>query len=188
MRDIQTTIMGNATADPTAHPQDDGSVTVKVRVAVTGRYFNAASQDYSDRKTEFLTVFVRRQLARNVLLSVRKGQALIVTGRLNSSEWTGEDGAQRFSLNLQAEAIGHDLTYGTSAYRRPLRGEDVPDIDPYSGETVERGTASRSEGDDDTVAGTAASALTVSSPAEEGETDSLTGEKTSEEDSLAPAF
>lgn len=136
MRDIQTTIMGNATADPTEHRQDDGTVTAKVRVAVTGRYFNAASQEYSDRKTEFVTVFVRRQMARNVLLSVRKGQPLIVIGRLHTSEWTGEDRAMRFSLNLQADAIGHDLTFGTSAYRRPLRGEEIPDIDPYTGEPV----------------------------------------------------
>ena len=56
MRDIQTIIMGNATADPTAHPQEDGSVTAKVRVAVTGRYYNTTSQDFADRKTEFITV------------------------------------------------------------------------------------------------------------------------------------
>lgn len=168
MRDIQTTIMGNATADPTEHPQDDGSVTAKVRVAVTGRYFNASSQEYSDRKTEFITVFVRRQLARNVLLSVRKGQPLIVSGRLNSSEWKGEDGAMRFSLNLQADAIGHDLTYGTSAYRRPLRGEDTPDIDPYTGETVLRSTSRPSE---DTAV-----------------TDALTVEEETAEDALAPTY
>ena len=137
MRDIQTIIMGNATADPTAHTQEDGSVTAKLRVAVTGRYFNASQQDYSDRKTEFLTVFVRRQAARNVLLSVRKGQPLIISGRLHTSEWTGEDGAPRFTLNLQAESVGHDLTYGTAAFRRPLRGGDTPDIDPYTGVMVD---------------------------------------------------
>src|SRR5699024_3479619 len=81
LRDTRTTLIGNATADPTAHPQEDGSVTAKVRVAVTGRYYNTTSQDFADRKTEFITVFVRRQLAQNVLRSVRKGQPLIATGR-----------------------------------------------------------------------------------------------------------
>lgn len=141
MRDIQTTIMGNATADPSAHQQEDGSVTAKLRIAVTGRYYNAAQQDYSDRKTEFITVFVRRQAARNVLQSVRKGQPLIVSGRLHTSEWTGEDGATRFSLNLQAETVGHDLTYGTAVFRRPLRGADTPDIDPDTGDVVDLGEA-----------------------------------------------
>lgn len=169
MRDIQTTIMGNATADPTLVQQEDGSISAKVRIAVTGRYYNASQQDYADRKTEFLTVFVRRQQAKYVLLSVRKGQPLIVSGRLHSSEWTGEDGAPRFSLNLQAEAIGHDLSYGTAAFRRPDRGQDVPDIDPYTGAVVPPvgGGATPSE---DTSA---------------EDLDPLTGKERSEEDSLA---
>ncbi|AXK45426.1 single-stranded DNA-binding protein [Brachybacterium saurashtrense] len=137
MRDIQTSIMGNATADPTAHRQEDGSVTAKLRIAVTGRYYNTTLQEYADRKTEFVTVFVRRQLARYVLLSVRKGQPLIVTGRLSTSEWTGSDGAPRHSLNVQAEAVGHDLTYGTAMFQRPQRSDTVPDIDPYTGEVVD---------------------------------------------------
>ena len=53
MRDIQTTVIGNATADPTEHKQDNGTVTAKVRIAVTGRYYNAATQDFADHKTEF---------------------------------------------------------------------------------------------------------------------------------------
>ena len=134
MRDIQTTIMGNATAAPSAHPQEDGSVTAKVRVAVTGRFYNSSVQDFTDRKTEFITVFARKHLARNLLASVHKGQPLIVTGRLNTTEWTGEDNTARHSLNIQAEAIGHDLSYGTTSYVRPLRSVDVPDMDPDTGE------------------------------------------------------
>ncbi|MGO1227899.1 single-stranded DNA-binding protein [Brachybacterium sp. AOP42-C2-15] len=152
MRDIQTTIMGNATADPTSHPQDDGSVTAKVRVAVTGRYYNSSAQDFTDRKTEFVTVFARKQLARNLLASVRKGQPLIVTGRLNTSEWTGEDNTARHSLNIQAEAIGHDLTFGSTSFARPLRSVDVPDMDPNTGEVLPAGTAveaDTSTGDDE---------------------------------------
>ncbi|HLQ80025.1 MAG TPA: single-stranded DNA-binding protein [Brachybacterium sp.] len=174
MRDIQTVIMGNATADPTLVRQEDGTVSAKVRVAVTGRYYNASQQDYADRKTEFITVFVRRQLARNVMLSVRKGQPLIVTGRLHSSEWSGDDGAMRFSLNLQAEALGHDLSFGTAAYRRPDRGEDAPDIDPYTGEAVPSPSA-------------APAAESTGEDAAEGR-DPLTGEERSAEESLAPSF
>lgn len=168
MRDIQTTIMGNATADPTAHPQEDGTITAKVRVAVTGRYYNLAAQDFTDRKTEFITVFARKGLARNLLASVHKGQPLIVTGRLNSSEWTGEDNAARHSLNIQAEAIGHDLSYGSTNFTRPLRSMDVPDMDPHTGEILPAGTL----GD-----------------AEEKDTENVpAAEEDSTEESYAPAF
>lgn len=168
MRDIQTTIMGNATADPTSHPQEDGSVTAKVRVAVTGRYYNSSAQDFTDRRTEFVTVFARKQLARNLLASVHKGQPLIVTGRLNTSEWTGEDNVARHSLNIQAEAIGHDLSYGATSFARPLRSVDVPDLDPNTGEVLSPGTA---DDVDESTAG-----------------DGTTADEKSTEDSYEPAF
>src|SRR5690625_4445183 len=136
MRDIQTVIMGNATADPTLVRQEDGTVSAKVRVAVTGRYYNASQQDYADRKTEFITVFVRRQLARNVMLSVRKGQPLIVTGRLHSSGWRGPAGAPRCSACRQAEAPGRARSLRTAASRRPDRGAEAPAPDPATGAAV----------------------------------------------------
>ncbi|WP_193104121.1 single-stranded DNA-binding protein [Brachybacterium sp. FME24] len=137
MRDIHTTLMGNATADPSERLQSDGSVTAIVRMAVTGRYYDSAKSDFIDRKTEFITVFARRALARNLLKSISKGQPLVVTGRLGSSEWTAEDGAVRYSLTLQAEAIGHDLTFGTTTFTRPLKTSEIPDHDPRTGEMLD---------------------------------------------------
>ncbi|WP_394214108.1 single-stranded DNA-binding protein [Brachybacterium vulturis] len=136
MRDIQTTLLGNATADPIERKQADGSPSASVRIAVTGSYFNSATGDFADRKTEFITVFARRNLARNLLASVRRGQPLVVSGRLSTSEWTGEDETLRHSLNIQAEAIGHDLTYGTATFSKPLRDRDTPDIDPQTATVI----------------------------------------------------
>lgn len=164
MRDIQTTLMGNVTADPSEHKQGDGTTTVKLRIAVTGRYYNTAVQDFTDRKTEFITIFARRALGQNVMRSVRRGQPLVVTGRMSTSEWQGEDGAARYSLNLQAEAIGHDLTYGTSVFTKPLRAQDVPNVDRDSGEIL---------------------ASAGSADPEDALTDT---DEEEDEDSLAPAF
>lgn len=150
MRDIQTTLMGNVTADPTEHRQEDGSTSVKLRIAVTGRYYNTATQDFADRKTEFVTVFARRGLGQNVMRSVHKGQPLLVTGRLNTSEWQGADGITRYSLNLQAESIGHDLTYGSSQFTKPLRAQDVPNVDPNSGEILTEASSANPEDADET--------------------------------------
>lgn len=136
MRDIQTTLMGNATADPSSRQHEDGSTTTIVRIAVTGRYYDSAKSDFTDRKTEFVSVYTRRALARNVLASVKKGQPLVVTGRLGSSEWQADDGTQRHTLTLQAEAIGHDLTFGTTAFARPVRPDEVPDVDRRTGEVL----------------------------------------------------
>lgn len=145
MRDIQTTLLGNATADPIERTQTEGVPSASVRIAVTGSYFNTTTGDFADRKTEFITVFARRSLARNLLVSVRKGQPLVVTGRLSTSEWTGEDEAPRHSLNIQAESIGHDLTYGTATFSKPLRDRDTPNIDPQTSAVVSSQPAEESE-------------------------------------------
>ncbi|MGP5484682.1 hypothetical protein ACTXMZ_17055 [Brachybacterium alimentarium] len=58
MRDIQTTLMGNATADPKSRPQEDGTLSASVRIAVTSRYYDSSKNDFTDRKTEFISIFV----------------------------------------------------------------------------------------------------------------------------------
>lgn len=139
MRDIRTTVMGNATADADVIQRSDGSTSAKVRIAVTSRYYDSDKDDYTDRKTEFITVWARRALARNVLRSVKKGQPLIVTGRLSSQEWTDDSGTQRFNLSINADAIGHDLTFGTTNFVKSLRQVDTPDIDEQTGEIIKPG-------------------------------------------------
>lgn len=134
MREIRTTLIGNATGDPQLREGKDGPDTTILRMAVTPSYFDNEKGAFGDRKTEFVTVFVRRNLGRNVAGSITKGQPLIVTGRLGSSEWTGDDGVVRHSLTMNAEAVGHDLTFGTAVFARPLKASDVPDHDPHTGE------------------------------------------------------
>lgn len=136
MRDLRTTVTGNVAKDVTEHRYEDGTVTAVIRLASTSRYFDQESKDYLDRKTEFFTVFARRALARHVIDSVRKGDPLIVSGRLGSSEWT-RDGRTGFSMTIQAEAIGHDLTFGTAAFERAGRRGAEPLVDEHTGETVE---------------------------------------------------
>lgn len=143
MRDIRTTLMGNATGDPPSRrdlPPDGTPPSALVRIAVTGRYFDPSKESFEDRKTEFITVFARRNLARNLTASVKKGQPLIVTGRLSSSEWKDSDGTQHISLVMQAEALGHDLSYGAATFRKPLRTQDVPEVDERTGEIVGGGS------------------------------------------------
>lgn len=136
MRELRTTAMGNVAKDITIHEYSDGGMTAIIRLAVTSRYYDQGAKDFTDRKTEFITVYARRALARHVQTSVSKGDPLIVTGRLSTNEWEREDGNPGHSLVINAEAIGHDLTYGTAEYTRSPRRRDEPDIDENTGEIV----------------------------------------------------
>ncbi|MGP9693322.1 single-stranded DNA-binding protein [Brachybacterium sp. AOP25-B2-12] len=135
MRDLRTTITGNVAKDVTEHRYDDGTVTAVIRLASTSRYFDQDRNDFTDRKTEFFTVYARRALARNVIDSVRKGDPLIVSGRLGSAEWV-KDGVSGFSMTVQAESIGHDLTFGTDTFARSSRRTATPLVDERTGEIL----------------------------------------------------
>ena len=67
--------------------------------------------------TNWYTVSAFRQLAVHAQQSLHKGQRVIVTGRLRVSTWENASG-KGTSVDIDAEAIGHDLLWGTSDFRR----------------------------------------------------------------------
>lgn len=136
MRDLRTTITGNVAKDIAEHRYEDGTVTAVIRLASTSRYFDQDKGEFTDRKTEFFTVYARRALARHVIDSVAKGDPLIVTGRLGSAEWV-KDGRPGFTMTVQAEAIGHDLTYGAGRFERASRRGEAPLVDENTGELLD---------------------------------------------------
>ncbi len=52
--------------------------------------------------------------------SLRRGDPVLVGGRLRTNVWT-KDGIEHERLVLEATSVGHDLTWGTSAFRRVSR-------------------------------------------------------------------
>lgn len=135
MREILTTIRGNATRAPEDRTNKDGSRAANLRLAVNSRYYNRVKGEFADRKPEYVTVYCHRRLAEHALASVKKGQPLVVTGRVGLAEWTREDGTEGYSLTMQADAIGHDLSFGTTTFTKAVRNTDAPDIDPDTGYT-----------------------------------------------------
>jgi len=62
-------------------------------------------------------VIARHQLAENALRSLIKGQYVIVTGALAIRDWeSGERSG--VSVEIEADTIGHDLSYGTAVFNR----------------------------------------------------------------------
>ncbi|WP_431313539.1 single-stranded DNA-binding protein [Streptomyces lydicus] len=127
------TLVGNA-ATAVEHRLTAAGVTVaRFRLAATSRRWDKAQERWTDGETSFYTVRSWRGLADNVAASVAVGEPLIVQGRLRlrEGEQPPEKGGQRwFSAEVDAVAIGHDLTRGTAAFRRVLRalrtGADGP--------------------------------------------------------------
>lgn len=104
------------------------------RMASTRRWFDRGAGAWRDGRTEWFTVKLWRQAAANAARSLRKGDPVVVHGRLSTEEWISPEGP-RTSLVIEANAVGHDLTFGSTHFARTLAGGEQP-AEEASGEDV----------------------------------------------------
>lgn len=127
MRDTLVTLHGWVGNDVTHRVVNDVSV-VNMRVASTPRVRRGG--EWRDGQTTWFTVTAWRALADHVSSSVKKGDAVIVHGRLRSESWEREDGQVATTLAVEAQLVGHDLTRGTSVFWKASK-PDRSDSDPH---------------------------------------------------------
>jgi single-strand DNA-binding protein len=87
------------------------------RVGVTPR-IRRRNGDWVDGQTSWFSVSCWRQLADNVRSSVKKGDPVLVHGRLRTDVWERGDGHSSVTHVVEALHVGHDLARGTSAFVR----------------------------------------------------------------------
>lgn len=125
------TISGNVGRDPELKYSASGTAVVKFSVAdTTGKDDN--------KKTVWHDVVVFKEQAEHVAASVKKGSRVIVTGRLDKSEYTGKDGVKKqrveviaddVSISLRWSAYGDDNNINTA--KDLLNATDVEDEEPF---------------------------------------------------------
>lgn len=116
MTDI-VTIVGKVATDPNRAQIGGGASVTNFRLASTHRRFDQATQSWVDSGTNWYSVAAYRRLGEHAKASLRTGDSVIVTGRLRIRNWES-NGKNGTSVDIEAEAIGHDLRWGTSAYLR----------------------------------------------------------------------
>lgn len=120
MNETMVTVVGNAATSADYRTTQSGVPAVRFRLAATVRRFDQASGGWTDAYTNFFTVWAWRQLADNVAASVAIGEPLLVRGRLRVREYEKE-GVRCTDPTIDATAVGHDLGWGTAAFRRVSR-------------------------------------------------------------------
>ena len=119
------TITGLTATDPRHVTTSDGVAITSFRFASTDRRYNRATDKWEDGDTAWFTVSAFRGLAENVKASVHKGDRLIISGRLRVRDWETND-RKGTDVDIEADAIGHDLTWGITTYvRTPTQGADT---------------------------------------------------------------
>lgn len=120
------TIVGKVATDPNQAQTGGGVAVTNFRLASTHRRFDQSAQAWVDSGTNWYSVAAYRQLGEHAKASLRSGDSVIVTGRLRIRNWES-NGKSGTSVDIDADAIGHDLRWGTTAYRRSARsGVDAP--------------------------------------------------------------
>ncbi|MEJ1086984.1 single-stranded DNA-binding protein [Microbacterium sp. Mu-80] len=118
-KNATVTITGNIGNDPTYNTTRTGDAVVNFRVGSSSGYWNRSTGAWVDEGTSWYSVSAFRNLAEHAKASLRRGDPVIVTGALKVKEWEN-DGRKGISADIVADAIGHDLGQGTSAFvRRP---------------------------------------------------------------------
>ena len=111
------TITGVVATTPRFITTSEGLQIASFRFATTERRYDRATEKWVDGDTNWFSVAAFRSLAENVARSVNKGDRLIVEGRLRIRDWATDDKAGT-NVEIDADAIGHDLTWGTSTFTR----------------------------------------------------------------------
>ena len=89
------------------------------RMACTPRVVRGG--EWGDEQTTWVTVSCSHRLAEHVRLSLRKGDPVIVVGKLRTRRWFDANGVEHEQLQIRASSVGHDLSIGTSSFYRPRR-------------------------------------------------------------------
>ncbi|MWB97372.1 single-stranded DNA-binding protein [Agromyces seonyuensis] len=148
MHDI-ITIRGTVGSDPRVYRSPSGVTVTTFRVASNHRVRDRESGEWSDGTTNWFTVSAFRALGDNAAKSLRKGQRVVVQGRLKIRDWTAGD-KHGTSVDLEADTVGHDLAYGTADYVRVYTGlpTGLGDDETVAAGDAEGDVASGSEGAD----------------------------------------
>lgn len=102
------TVIGNLVADPEIKSTNSGKTVANFAIAYSPR-----RPDGTNGETSFYNVTAWEYLADNLASSLRKGDRVMVIGRLRQDRWETEGGDKRSRLSITADEIGASLRFAT---------------------------------------------------------------------------
>jgi len=122
----QMYLQGNLVLDPVQRVTAAGLKVTRFRMASSGRRFDRSSGEWVSTDPVYMSVACWRQLGDNVMQTLRKGDTVVVVGRLTYREYDDPNGAgRRSAYEVDALSVGPDLSRYVAMLSRPVR--DLPD-------------------------------------------------------------
>lgn len=113
-----TTVVGNLTRDPELRYTSGGQAVANIGIASNRRYqVNGEWQE----QTSFFNVTAWSTLGENAAHSLKKGDRVIVTGRLEQRSYETDAGEKRSVVEIVADEIGPSVRWATVEITRNER-------------------------------------------------------------------
>jgi single-strand DNA-binding protein len=133
------TVSGLVATTPRHLVTQDGLPITSFRLASSVRKFDRSQNKWVDGETNWFTITSFRQMAVNAASSINKGERIVVSGKLRIRDW---DNGERSgtSVEIEADALGHDLTWGTASFTRTVLVREVADedVDPTDEDSTDQ--------------------------------------------------
>ncbi len=118
LNEAQISLTGYVATQPLIRSTPSGAMNVSMRVAWTPRRQDRVTGEWADGNTSYVTVICWRKLASNAGVCVRKGDPVVVKGRLSIREFDDKQGMRRTAVEVEASSVGHDLSRGVAQFQR----------------------------------------------------------------------
>jgi len=118
INEAHISLSGYVATQPALKWTRTGVPALNMRVAWTPRRMDRVTGEWIDMSTNFLTVYAYRKLAENAATCLRKGDPIVLRGRVTTRDFEDKNGHPRTALEVDAISFGHDMTRGVSTFQR----------------------------------------------------------------------
>lgn len=147
-------IIGNLTRDPEIRTTPQGTSVASFSVATNFVWTDQSGQ--KQEKAEYHNVVAWRKLAEIIGQYLKKGSKIYIEGRLQTRDWTGQDGVKRYRTEIVAENMimldsKGSAPSGNTAPAPADSGNDLPTIEQEEIPGPSSAPDSKSESDSDEI-------------------------------------
>lgn len=138
-------IIGNLTRDPEVRTTGNGANVTSFSVATSYVWTDQSGQ--KQEKVEFHNIVAWRKLADVCAQYLKKGSKVYIEGRLQTKDWTGQDGVKKYRTEIMAENMimldraggqggGAPRAQNNNYSQEPVIEQDAPSEDEIKVEDI----------------------------------------------------
>ena len=135
-----TVITGNLVRDPELRSTASGSSVANFSVADNRRWADPATGERREATT-FVDVVAWGDLGRHVAESLRQGDRVTVSGRLEQRSWQTDQGERRSKLELTAADVAASLRWAAVGILKAEHGVELSQDQDFGYDLAEEGAA-----------------------------------------------